>query len=81
MDGLSKHQSWLSRFREYENVSEISRLLIVNLVAKVNIFENSEIEVVFRHRDQFAGIMEFLETQQNEKNNGKSVILPQLEVV
>jgi hypothetical protein len=66
MDGLSRQQSWLSRFREYENVSEISRILIVNLVSRINIFENSEIEVVFRHQDQFAGIMEFLETQKKK---------------
>lgn len=81
MDGLSKHQSWLSRFREYENVSEISRILIVNLVARVNIFEDSEIEVVFRHQDQFAGIMEFLETQEKKESQEKVVRLPCLEVV
>lgn len=80
-DGLSRHQSWLSRFREYENVSEISRILIVNLVARVNIFEKSEIEVVFRHQDQFAGIMEFLETQEEKESQGKIVALPRLEVV
>ena len=80
-DGLSKHQSWLSQFREYENISEISRILLVNLVARVNIFENSEIEVVFRHQDQFAGIMAFLQAQENKENHEKVVALPQLEVV
>ena len=78
MDGLGKQQNWLSRFREYENVSEISRVLIVNLVARVNIYENAEIEVVFRHQNQFAGIMEFLKTQEND---GKDAAYHGLEVV
>jgi site-specific DNA recombinase len=81
MDGLSRQQSWLSRFREYENVSEISRILIVNLVSRINIFENSEIEVVFRHQDQFAGIMEFLETQKKKETYEEPVACPGLEVV
>lgn len=81
MDGLSGQQSWLSKFREYENVSEISRILIVNLVARINVFENSEIEVVFRHQDQFAGITEFLETQEKAEICEEPAACSGLEVV
>ena len=59
--GLSKQQSWLAQFREYENITAITRRLIVSLVERINVYEGSEIEVVFRHRDQFAHIKEFLE--------------------
>lgn len=79
--GLSKRQSWLSQFKEYENVSEITRILIVSLVERINIFEGSEIEVVFRHRDQFADIMAFLAEQKKESGSQKVIQIPRLEVV
>ncbi len=79
--GLSKQQSWLSQFREYENVSEISRILIVSLVERINVSENSEIEVVFRYKDQFADIMEFLREQPKLAEGKKIIPIPRLEVV
>ncbi len=62
--GLSKQQSWLAQFREYANITEVSRRVFVSLVERVNLYEDAEIEVVFRQRDQFAHILEFLERQQ-----------------
>lgn len=79
--GLSKRQSWLSQFREYENVSEISRILIVSLIERINISEDSEIEVVFRYKDQFADIMEFLKEQPKLPEGKKIISIPRLEVV
>lgn len=78
--GLSKQQSWLSQFHEYENVTAISRRLIVSLVERINVYENFEIEVVFRQRDQFSHIKEFLEGQEKKKGE-KIQVLSQLEVV
>lgn len=80
--GLSQQQSWLEQFREYENITEITRRIIVNLIERINVYENSEIEVIFRQRDQFAGIMEFLEKQETvEEQNDKIVSITRLEVV
>lgn len=72
--GLSRQQSWLSQFRQYRNISEISRVVVVNLIERINVYEGSEIEVVFRQRDQFADIMSFLEEQ-------AQIPFPGLEVV
>lgn len=79
--GLKKQQSWLSQFREYKNISEISRIIVVNLIERINIFENAEIEVVFRQRDQFADIMSFLEEQEQKKAAKRAIPFPGLEVV
>ena len=77
--GLNKQQGWLAQFHEYENVTAISRRLVVSLVERINVYEGSEIEVVFRHRDQFAHIKEFLESQKEKTE--KLQVLPKLEVV
>ena len=65
--GLSEQQSWLSQFRKYKNIAEISRLVVVHLIEQIRVFEDSEIEVVFRQRDQFADIMYFLKKQQADQ--------------
>lgn len=70
--GLSRHQSWLSQFREYENITEISRKLIVNLVERINLYEGPEIEVVFRQKDQFSDILSFLEEQKKMQRKGQN---------
>lgn len=80
-DGFSKQQGWLSQFREYKNISEISRVVVVNLIERINIYENSEIEVVFRHRDQFADIMTFLEQQKQPKSLRRPAHVLKSEVV
>lgn len=79
--GLSKQQSWLSQFQKYKNISEITRIVVVNLIERINVFEGSEIEVVFRQRDQFADIMSFLEEQEQRRNDQKAISFPKLEVV
>ena len=76
--GLSEQQSWLSQFRKYKNISEISRLVVVHLIERIRVFEDSEIEVVFRQRDQFADIMSFLKEQQAD---GSEVVLSKQEVI
>ncbi|NBJ90190.1 recombinase family protein [Acutalibacter sp. 1XD8-36] len=58
--GMSQQQGWLAQFKQYRNITEISRLVVVNLIERVNIYEGAEIEVVFRQADQFESIMNFL---------------------
>ena len=76
--GLSEQQSWLNQFKEYENISDITRRVIVSLVERILVFEGNEIEVVFRYKDQLADIMAFLENQDGQTNIAAA---PKLEVV
>ena len=81
-NGLSKQQSWLAQFKEYENISEVTRSVLVSLVDRINVYEKAEIEVVFRHEDQFADILAFLEGQTQSQYPGPKVIpMPRQEVV
>ena len=62
-DGLSDTQGWLSQFREYQNLDTLNRTVIVNLIDKIYVGENNEIEVVMRHKNQFDAISEFIDKQ------------------
>ena len=76
-----REEEFLTLIKQGKNISEISRIIVVNLIERINIFENAEIEVVFRQRDQFADIMSFLEQQEQKKAAKGAIPFPGLEVV
>lgn len=67
LDGVSKQQSWIEQFRQYENVTELTRPMVIHLIERINIFEDSNIEVVFRHRNQIEEILRFISEQTTDK--------------
>ena len=68
LDGVSKQQSWIEQFRQYENVTELTRPMVIHLIERINIFEDSNIEIVFRHRNQIEEILQFISEQTTDKN-------------
>lgn len=70
LDGVSKQQSWVEQFRQYENVTELTRPMVIHLIERINIFEDSNIEIVFRHRNQIEEILQFI----SEKTASKKVL-------
>lgn len=67
LDGVSKQQSWIEQFRQYENVTELTRPMVIHLIERINIFEESNIEIVFRHRNQIEEILRFISEQTTDK--------------
>lgn len=67
LDGVSKQQSWIEQFRQYENVTELTRPMVIHLIERINIFEDSNIEIVFRHRNQIEEILWFISEQTTDK--------------
>ena len=67
LDGVSKQQSWIEQFRQYENVTELTRPMVIHLIERINISEDSNIEIVFRHRNQIEEILRFISEQTTDK--------------
>lgn len=67
LDGVSKQQSWIEQFRQYENVTELTRPMVIHLIERINIFEDSHIEIVFRYRNQIKEILRFISEQTTDK--------------
>ena len=70
LDGVSKQQSWVEQFRQYENVTELTRPMVIHRIERINIFEDSNMEIVFRHRNQIEEILQFI----SEKTANKKVL-------
>lgn len=49
----NSERAWVAMFREYENIEEVDRRVLMALVDRIYVFENHKVEVVFRFRDEF----------------------------
>lgn len=67
--GLTSAQSWFAQFRKYENIEKLTRITIVSLIERVEINDRKDIHVKFRHADQFAAALEYLEMQRKPQSS------------
>lgn len=78
LEGITQQQAWIEQFRQYENISEVTRKMVIHMVERINVFEDSTIEIVFRHQDQIKEILEFIDEMERQH---KIITMPRLEVV
>lgn len=58
LEGDTQTQKWLDYFKRYENVESLNRTLLLTLVERITVYSKSEIEVLFRYKDEFACFQE-----------------------
>lgn len=70
--GTSKND-WIRTFREYENITELHRSVIVNLIEKIIIYDSKHIEVNFRYQDRFEKAVQYIESfEKSDLKEGES---------
>lgn len=47
------YNNWIDNFIQYANITEINRDVIINLIEKINFYENNIIEISFRFKNPF----------------------------
>ena len=73
MGGLAEQQGWLSQFKQFENIQELTRNAVVSMIDFIRIGEDKDIHVQLMHYDRFASIMEFI-AEQKAKEDAKKII-------
>lgn len=53
--------TWIELFKRYENITELQRSVIVNLIERIIIYDAKHIEVVFRYEDQLKSALQYIE--------------------
>lgn len=53
MDAKTDKYEWLRYFKEYRNISELSRAAAVELIDRVKVFDKNHIEIDFNFDDCF----------------------------
>lgn len=56
-----RNVTWIELFKQYENITELQRAVIVNLIERIVIYDAKHIEVVFRYQDQLNSAVQYAE--------------------
>lgn len=60
VDNNSQYVEWIEIFKQYGNITELHRAVIVNLIERIIIYDSSHIEVVFRYQDEQKSALEYI---------------------
>ena len=44
---------WVSLFREYENIGELNRRVMMALVDRIIVYENHVVKIEYKYRDEY----------------------------
>ena len=64
---LEKQQEWLEYFLEYRDRTEVDRLMLVNLVKRIEVYEQKRIIIHCWFEDEFEKVLGLLETVNRTK--------------
>lgn len=59
---LERQQEWMACFLEYRDRTEVDRLMLVNLVKRIDIHEKKRVTIHFWFEDEFEKVLGLLET-------------------
>ncbi len=53
---------WIDKFKEYRNISELTRTTLVLTIDKISVFEGKRIKIVFKTKNEFDNALKLLKT-------------------
>ena len=71
--------TWMETFKKYRNISEIDRVVVVELIDRIIIGEGKRIEVRFRYGEQFDAIRNYLVNLELMREDEHGVLASQID--
>jgi len=53
-------RNWVTLFKQYENIEELNRRVLMALVDRILIYEDHAIEIVFKYKDEYQQTLEYV---------------------
>jgi site-specific recombinases, DNA invertase pin homologs len=53
-------RNWVTLFKQYENIDELNRRILMALVDRVLVYEDHAIEIIFKYRDEYQQTLEYV---------------------
>lgn len=60
-DGITEENEFVAHFKKYGNIESLTRPLLTELVEEIFVHEGGDIEVVFKFRDAYMQVVEYIE--------------------
>ena len=68
LNSQSKPHEWIEEFLEHQDLQELNRIVAVQCIEQVRVYEGKKLEVIFAHAQDFNNLMEQIQLYQNEFN-------------
>ena len=68
LNSQSKPHEWIEEFLEHQDLQELNRIVAVQCIEQVRVYEGKKLEVIFAHSQDFNNLMEQIQLYQNEFN-------------
>ncbi len=62
--GIDGSNEFITAFKKYKNITELTRPMLLHLVKQIKVFENNTIEIVFNYADPFKEAVEYIRMNQ-----------------
>ena len=72
LSSSSKPPQWVRNFTEYRNITELTRMVAVECIEEIAVYEGQKIEVSFTHAQDFAALSE--QVREYYQENHKEVV-------
>ena len=59
-------RNWVTLFKQYENIEELNRRVLMSLVDRILIYENHVIEIIFKYKDEYQQTLEYVLSYSDE---------------
>ena len=73
LEGEEDKYRWITYFKEYKDIGELTRNVVVALISEVRVYDRENIEVVFDFADQYRQALEYLEDRECPGLDGMAV--------
>ncbi len=64
-ESLKSNNEWIEKFKKYENITELSRNIIDDLIDNIYVHEDNKITIKFNYEDEYKTAIEYVKA-----NNG-----------
>ena len=67
MNNTSKRVQWIEYFRQFENISEIDRSTVIQLIMSIHIYDKKHLQITFNYKDEYEQAVAALEAYKEAK--------------
>lgn len=62
---INQNNIFLETFLKYQNITQLERKILIELIDKIYIYENNQIDAKFNYQDEYKLTLEFIENNKN----------------
>lgn len=64
---------WIEHFKQYQNIEQLTRKVVVSLMEKIYVYENGKIDIHFKHQAEYESAIRFIESASKSDSFDASV--------